>query len=144
MIAIDTNILVYSHREDSAFHVPAFSAVKNLAESGSLWAIPWPAIHEFLAIVTHPRIYSPPSPLSHALLQVRSWMDCPTFTAIGEYGEPYFHYLEHVLNSSQARGPKVHDARIAALCLTHGVDELWSADRNFSRFPGLQVKNPLV
>jgi predicted nucleic acid-binding protein len=50
MIAVDTNILVYSHREDSAFHSLALAAVTALAESGNLWAVPWPSIHEFLAI----------------------------------------------------------------------------------------------
>lgn len=144
MIAVDTNILVYSHREDSAFYRPAFETVRTLAESGSLWAIPWPAIHEFLAIVTHPRIYLPPTPLSDALLQVQSWIDCPSFTLLGETGDIYFPFLKHLLEVSQASGPRVHDARIAAICLAHGVDELWTADRDFSRFPGLKVKNPLV
>ncbi len=46
MIAVDTTILVYSHREDSAFYTPSFKAVKKLAESGVLWSIPWPSIHE--------------------------------------------------------------------------------------------------
>ena len=144
MIAVDTNILVYSHREDSAFHESAFRAVRDLAESGRLWSIPWPAIHEFLAIVSHPKIYSPPTPLPDALRQVNSWMECPTFSLIGETGEVYFRYLSHLLEVSRAVGPRVHDARIAAICLSHGVDELWTADRDFSRFPGLTVKNPLV
>jgi predicted nucleic acid-binding protein len=144
MIAVDTNILVYSHREDSAFYPRAFEAVRSLAESGTLWAIPWPAIHEFLAIVTHPRIYAPPTPLQDVLLQIQSWTDCPTLSFIGETGEIYLSYLRHVLEASRASGPRVHDARIAAICLSHGVDELWSADRDFSRFPGLSVKNPLV
>jgi hypothetical protein len=90
MIAVDTNILVYSHREDSSFYEPAFAAIKKLAESDTLWAIPWPAIHEFLAIVTHPRIYSPPTPIEDALLQVESWTACPTLSLIGEAGEIYF------------------------------------------------------
>jgi toxin-antitoxin system PIN domain toxin len=144
MIAVDTNILVYSHREDSAFFRPAFEAIRDLAESGRMWAIPCPAVHEFLAVITHPRIYSPPTPLDHALAQVKSWMDCPTFSLIGESGEIYFKYLQHVLDASQVIGPRIHDARIAAICLSHGIDELWSADRDFSRFPGLTVKNPLI
>ncbi len=41
-------------------------------------------------------------------------------------------------------GPKAHDARIAAICLGHGVDELWSADRDFSYFPELTTRNPLI
>lgn len=144
MIAVDTNILVYSHREDSAFHEPALRVVRELAELGKLWSIPWPAIHEFLAIVTHPRIYSPPTPLSDALQQVHCWMESPGFSPIGETGDVYFRYLEHILEASRAVGPRIHDGRIAAICLSHGVDELWTADRDFSRFPELTVKNPLV
>ena len=45
---------------------------------------------------------------------------------------------------SKVTGPRVHDARVAVLCLHHGVDELWSADRDFGRFAGLKVRNPLV
>ena len=144
MIAVDTNILVYSHRKDSVFHEKAFETVRSLAEADGLWAIPWPAVHEFLAIVTHPRIYNPPSPLGAALSQIKAWMDCPSLSLLGETGDVYSRYLFHLLEASQATGPKIHDARIAAICLSHGVDELWSADRDFSRFPGLRVRNPLV
>jgi uncharacterized protein len=64
LIAVDTNILVYAHREDSPFHTAAFHRVAELAEGPASWAIPWPCLHEFLAIVTHPRIYAPPTPLA--------------------------------------------------------------------------------
>ena len=144
MIAVDANILVYSHREDSAFHKPALATIISLAESDALWAIPWPAIHEFLAIVTHPRIYTPSTPMEDALLQVESWIACPSLSLIGESGQIYFQYLAQLLKASRATGARVHDARIAAICLSHGVDELLSADRDFSRFPGLKIRNPLV
>ena len=63
MIAVDTNILVYAHRADSPWHGRAAELVRGLAEGPDTWAIPWPCIHEFLSIVTHPKIYKPPSPL---------------------------------------------------------------------------------
>ena len=78
MIAVDTNILVYAHREDSPFHEPAFQRLSELAEGAASWAIPWPCLHEFLAIVTHPRIYAPPTPLGRALDQVDAWLESPT------------------------------------------------------------------
>lgn len=59
MIAVDTNILVYAHREDASFHEEAYLRVQQLAEGRSAWAIPWPCLHEFLAVVTHPRIFAP-------------------------------------------------------------------------------------
>ena len=77
MIAVDTNILVYAHREDSPFHDTALRRVAELAEG-------------------------------------------------------------------RVVGPQVHHARVAALCRQHGVRELWSADRDFSRFAGLRVANPLL
>ena len=64
MIAIDTNLLVYAHRRDSGWHERAAAAVQELAEGRASWAVPWPCVHEFLAIVTHPRIYAPPSTIA--------------------------------------------------------------------------------
>jgi toxin-antitoxin system PIN domain toxin len=143
MIALDTNILVYAHREDSPWHVQAESQVRELAEGRAGWAIPWPCLHEFLAIVTHPRIYAPPTPLALALDQVDAWLESPSLMVLAESGR-YWPELRQALTAGQVSGPQVHDARVAALCRLHGVRELWTADRDFSRFPGLKVKNPLV
>ncbi|HSN72820.1 MAG TPA: hypothetical protein VLT59_14990, partial [Steroidobacteraceae bacterium] len=59
-------------------------------------------------------------------------------------GESHWDILKDLLAAGQTRGPAVHDARIAAICLSHGVTELWTADRDFSRFPALTTRNPLV
>lgn len=143
MIACDSNILVYAHREDSAWHEPACACISQLAEGRDPWAILWPCIHEFLAIVTHHRIYSPPTPLAAALDQVQAWLESPSLVLIGETAD-YWQRLQGVLRSARASGPQVHDARIAALCLEHGITELWTADRDFSRFAAVRVRNPLV
>ncbi len=142
MIAVDTNLLVYSHREDSPFHEGASRSIGTLASSSSAWAIPWPCLHEFLAIVTHPRIYLPPTPLAIALDAVDAWLQSPSLVLLSE-GPTYFAELTRLLQAGKIAGPRVHDARIAALCLYSGVRELWSADRDFSRFPSLKVRNPL-
>jgi hypothetical protein len=143
MIAVETNLLVYAHREDSAWHAAAYSRVKELAEGRAPWAIPWPCIHEYLAIVTHPRIYAPPTPLAKAIDQVQAWLESPSLILLAET-EGYWTQLENFLQKSKVRGPQIHDARIAALCRLHGVRELWTADRDFSRFPGVPVRNPLI
>jgi toxin-antitoxin system PIN domain toxin len=143
MIAVDTNLLVYAHRQDTSWHAGAAAGVRSLAESPAPWAIPWPCVHEFLAIVTHPRIFDPPSEMSAALDQMAAWMESPSLILMSE-GAGYQAHLEEIISSSRSLGPRVHDARVAALCAYHGVDELWSADRDFSRFPGLKVRNPLV
>jgi uncharacterized protein len=143
MIAVDTNILVYAHREDSPFHDTALRRVAELAEGSAMWAIPWPCIHEFLAIVTHPRIYAPPTPLDRALDQVDAWLESPTLAVLAEAGAHWL-TLRGLLAEGRVVGPQIHDARVAALCRQHGVRELWSADRDFSRFAGLGVANPLL
>jgi uncharacterized protein len=143
VIAVDTNILVHSHREDSPFYQTAFERVAELAEGPATWAIPWPCLHEFLAIVTHPRIYAPPTPLARALDQVDAWLESPTLALLTE-SPSHWPELRALLTSGRVSGAQVHDARVAALCRQHGVRELWSADRDFSRFAGLRVVNPLL
>jgi uncharacterized protein len=143
VIALDANILVYAHREDSPFHAAAFRRVTELAEGPATWAIPWPCLHEFLAIVTHPRIYAPPTPLARALDQVDAWLESPTLALLAE-STAHWPTLRGLLTDGRVAGAQVHDARVAALCRQHGVRELWSADRDFSRFAGLAVVNPLV
>lgn len=143
MIAVDANVLVYAHREDSAFHAAARRCIEALAQSRAPWAIPWPCVHEFYSIVTHPRIYAPPTPVAQALDQIDAWMESPSLALLGE-SEQHWPCLKSLLQSARVAGPQVHDGRIAALCLQHGVDELWSADRDFGRFAALRVRNPLI
>lgn len=143
MIAVDSNVLVYAHRRDSEWHGPARETVQGLAEGPAAWTIPWPCLYEFYAIVTHPKIYDPPSRPAQALEQIESWLESPTLMLLAESAS-YPPVLLDLLRSARPAGPKVHDARIAALCIHGGVRELLSADRDFSRFPKLTTRNPLV
>jgi toxin-antitoxin system PIN domain toxin len=143
MIAVDTNILVYAHRRESEWCPAAYAAVKRLAEAEEPWAIPWPCIHEFLAIVTHPRIYDPPTPLGKAFAQVDLWLESPSLRLIGEM-RGHWNELQAIAIRGKVRGGAIHDARIVAICREHGVRELWSADRDFARLGGVTVKNPLI
>lgn len=142
MIAVDTNILVYAHRQDSEFHPAAADRVRELAEGKTPWALPWPCVYEFFSIVTHPRVYAPPSTTEQAIRQVEVWLGSPSVVLLGE-GPGHWPVLGDVLVEGKVTGPLVHDARIAALCVAGGVRELWTMDRDFSRFPMLTTRNPL-
>lgn len=109
MIAVDTNILVYAHREDSLFHEQAYACLER-------WPMeaPWGHSLALLARISGHRHPSEDLPSAHAA------------------------------ESGRAAGPRVHDARIVAPCLQHGVRKLWTADREFGRFRGLNTLNPLV
>lgn len=143
MIAVDSNLLVYSHREDSKFHVAAKELIDFLRHESAPWAIPWPCVHEFIGIVTHPGIYQPSTSLNQALAAVDAWSAAGNLHLLAE-SPGYFEKLRELALAAKLSGPRIHDARIAALCLHHGVRELWTADRDFSMFPKLKTRNPLV
>jgi toxin-antitoxin system PIN domain toxin len=143
MTVVDTNILVYAHREDSPWHDRAIACMTGLADSGAPWAIAWPSVHEFLAIATHPRIYTPPSPMRVALDAIAAWQTSTGLRLLSE-GPGYFGTLDRLASAANISGPRIHDARIAALCVHHGARLLWTADRDFSLFPQIKCENPLI
>ena len=143
MIAVDTNILVYAHRRDSPFHDAAAARIRELAEGTPPWAIPWPCVPEFFSIATHPRVYDPPSTTAQACAQIGAWLGSPSLVLLGE-GSTHWTTLRALVTDGKVAGPLVHDARIAALCLASGVAELWTLNRDFSRFPALKTRNPLA
>ena len=142
MIAIDTNLLVYAYRKDSPFHQSAVDALRPVIEGSAPWALPWPCIHEFIGVVTA-KIYKPASPLPQALAFLESMFGSPQLHLLSE-SAGYFEKLRDLALAANLSGPRIHDARIAALCLHHGVRELWTADRDFSAFPQIKARNPLV
>lgn len=143
MIAVDTNLLVYAHRPEMPFHETARQVLGEAVAGPEPVCVPWPCVHEFLAVVSNPRIFRDPTPLDVALDAVRRLLASLSGGFLAE-GEGYLGALERIARPARLQGALVHDARVAALCLFHGVRVLWSADRDFSRFPELAVVNPLT
>jgi uncharacterized protein len=143
VIAVDTNFLVYARRTESIHHTEAKRLLAELSEGLRPWAIPWPCVYEFLRVVTHPRVFKPPTPLTKALEELDRLFDAPAIALLGE-GPAHRAHLRHVFDASRASGNIVHDAHIAALLREHGVSEFWTTDRDFDRFPGIPVRNPFT
>lgn len=142
MIALDTNVLVYAHRRESRFHEQANDLVKALAEGKPAWSIPWACIYEFYSVVTNPRIWkTEATPPKVASAQITAWIKAPNLQLLAETPD-FFDALLKVIVQPRVRGPIVHDARIAALCLAHGVEELVTKDRDFQLFPQLKTRDP--
>lgn len=142
MTAVDTNVLVYAHRRESSAHRAARRVVRELAEGSRLWAIPWPCCYEFLSVVTNRRIWKDAAtPPARAWQQLRAWIDSPTNRLLGET-DGFLEVFGTLCRRPKVRGPVVHDARVAALCLVHGVDALLTRDRDFRAFPELQTLDP--
>lgn len=143
MRAVDTNILVYAFHQDFEHHAKALSALKSLVASAEVWGIPSPCMHEFLATVTRRQYLSQPATMVHAL-EFLAILQTDYGCYVLDESARHFETLTRVLTTSGVVGAKVHDARIAAICSDHGVQELWTADRDFSYFPWLNTVNPLV
>lgn len=143
MIAVDTNILVHAHRKDAVFHTNADAKIRELARSRAGWGIVFHCLVEFYAVTTNPRVWRVPSSPRQATEQIAAWCEAPSLALLDDSrgsGARLWSLVAH----GAIVGAKVHDARIAAVCLDHGVEALWSIDRDFSRFPELTVVNPIV
>lgn len=144
MLAVDTNILVYAHHRQSPSHFAARQLLQELAEGDESWAVPWPCAFEFLNVVTNRRIWKEAAtPTTQAWQQLRAWEASPSCRMIGETAG-FMDVLEGFFNRPNVTGPIVHDARIAAICMANGVEALLTRDRDFSLFPQLSTRDPLL
>lgn len=142
MIAVDTNILVYAHRREAREHEAARDVLRGLAAGALPWAIPWPCVYEFFSVTTNPRIWKgAASSPAQAWAQLQAWFGSPALTLLQET-EAFVDRLQEFALRPRVRGPVIHEARVAAICLAHGVEQLLSRDRDFSLFPELAVRNP--
>jgi uncharacterized protein len=142
MITLDTNILIHAHHAETSLHDAAKIVVQELAESPATWGICYHSLVEFYGVVTQPKIWRCASTPEQAMNQIWAWRESPSLRLLYD-SDASMELLEALTLAGKIRGSLVHDARIAACCLSHGIRELWTVDRNFSRFPKLKTRNPL-
>jgi toxin-antitoxin system PIN domain toxin len=141
MIAVDTNILVHAHRQELSGHERALEWLRRLAEGPEPWGIPVFCLGEFVRVVTHRRLFNPPSSLGEAIGALEGLLESSSIQVLipGDRFPELFHTC---LREADARGNLAFDAQIAALCRERGVDRILTMDRDFQRFPGLQILGP--
>jgi toxin-antitoxin system PIN domain toxin len=140
LIAVDTNVLVYANREEMPLHAQAVTALRKLAEGNAAWALPVFCIGEFVRVVSHPRVFDPPTPANEAIDAIEALLESPSVRLLVP-GPRYVPLLRDAISSSAARGNLVFDAQIVAVCLEHGARTLLTEDRDFSRFAGITVQS---
>lgn len=143
MIALDTNILVHAHQREAELHAEAVRVVRELAESPVPWGICYHSLIEFYAVVTHTKLWRQPSAPRQAMDQIAAWRESPSLRVLLD-NEDSLDLLGQLVQKAKITGGQIHDARIAASCMAYGVRELWMVDRDFSRFPTLKIRNPLM
>lgn len=138
MIAVDTNILVYAHREETSEHRRALTWLAHFAEGIPPWGLPVFCLGEFVRVVTHPRVFDPPTALETALGALLGLLASPSLRLLNP-GPRYPALYAHHVRAADARGNLAFDAQIAALCAEHAISALLTADRDFARFPKLHL-----
>lgn len=139
MIAVDTNVLIYAHRGETAWHDAAASRLVALAEGAERWGLPVFCMTEFLRVTTHERVFRPPSTLEQATAFLSGIADAPSCEVVRP-GPGFLELLLETARQADARGNLMFDAQIAALCLEHGIDTVLTNDRDFTRFQQLRVQ----
>jgi len=141
VIALDTNILVTAHRRGTAHHEQALALLQALSEGPAPYALFWPSLYEFLRVVTHHRVFDPPSTTAEALEAIRDFLAPPVVRVLSETARHSL-LLDLVLQESRVTGNLIHDAHLVVLALEHGVHEFLTLDGDFTRFPQLSSRNP--
>lgn len=140
MIIIDSNILLYAANLAASEHERA-SAWLEQALVAERIGLPWVSLWSFLRIATNARLFPRPIPAREAFKEVRAWLELPSVTVV-QPGPHHAEILEKLVTESQAAGPLVSDAVLAALAMEYGA-VLASTDNDFRRFPTLRWINPL-
>ncbi len=139
MIAVDTNILVYAHREELAKHGAARARLTALAEGDAPWASPVFCLGEFLRVITHPRVFNPPHSVDEACAALDRVLESPSLRILYP-GERYWRFLADAVRAADAAGNLAFDAQLAAVCCESGVSALLTEDRDFARFEILRTQ----
>lgn len=139
MTAVDTNVLVAAHRGEHRLHRPALDGLRRWAEGTIPWGVPVFSLAEFLRVSTHPRIFTPPSALEDALGFLDAILGSPSVRLLVP-SPGFWPALRSASESADARGNLAFDAQIAAVCQERAVDRIWTADRDFHRFPHLEIE----
>jgi uncharacterized protein len=139
---LDTNVLVYASNEDDPMHTPAERLLERLAQGPDLLYLFWPTLLGYLRVVTHPAILPRPLGPDAALRNVSALLSLPHVRSPGEADG--FWGVFQATAGRHPRGNDVPDAHLAALMRQNGVRVIYTRDRGFRRFDGIQVEDPFA
>ena len=140
MLLPDVNILVYAHREDSPDHERFKDWLQELVNGDEAYGLSDLVCSGFLRIVTHPAVFTPPSPIGDALAFVEAIRSQPNCVPVAP-GTRHWQLFVSLCQSRGVRGNLVPDAYFAALAIESGSEWITS-DGDYSRFPGLRWRRP--
>jgi uncharacterized protein len=139
--SVDVNVLLYASDRSSSRHLRARRFVESCAAGPEILCLTWPTLMSYLRIATHPRIFSAPLSPHEALGNISALIGLAHVRAISEL-DGFLDAFRHVAGETPVRGNLVPDVHVAAILFQHGVRTLYSNDRDFRKFPSLDVRDP--
>lgn len=139
-VTVDTNILLYASNADDELHEPARRLIAELAGGPELLYVFWPTIMGFLGIATHPSVFPRPASPKQAMAAIAALLERPTVRTEAEDAGFWDAYRSTA--GEDTRGNHVPDAHLAALMCGHGVSVIYTRDRDFRRYKGIEARDP--
>ncbi|HEV3311430.1 MAG TPA: TA system VapC family ribonuclease toxin [Chloroflexota bacterium] len=137
---VDANILVYASSGSDPLHAEASRLIEKIAAGPNIFYLFWPVALGYLRIVTHPGILRRPLSFAEASANIAELVALPHVRAPGETDNFWRMFLS--VAGGQERGNSIPDAHIAALMREHGVATIYTRDRDFRRFDGINAVDP--
>ena len=141
MRLVDVNVLVYAFRTDATEHKAYGAWLEELVNSDEAYAVSDLILSGFLRVVTHPRVFTPPTPVPTALAFVDVFRSQPSAVPI-QPGARHWDIFTRICCAVSARGNLVPDAFLAALAIESG-SEFITTDGDYTRFRDLRWRHPL-
>ncbi len=139
----DANLLLYASDETSPYHLRARAFLDRVARADELVYLFWPTVMAYLRVATHPAIFESPLAPEDAIANVEQLLALPHVQTVGEHDRFWASYLR-VAREADARGNLVPDAHLVALMVENGVRTIWTHDRDYRRFRGIEIRDPLA
>jgi len=139
--SLDVNVLLYASDRSSTRYEAAGAFLESCAAGPEVLCLTWATLMSYLRMATHPRIFSTPLSPAEAFGNVSALLVLPHVRAVSEL-DGFADVYQHVTADLVVRGNLVPDAHLAAVLFQHGVRTLYSSDRDFGKFPTLDVRDP--
>ncbi len=143
MRVVDTNILLYAADNDSEFHVPCRRLLEDLREDPVPSYLSWSICYEFLRVSTHPRVFRSPWNSGLAWSFIESILAGPGFAVLTETSRHQAILQQTLAELPGLRGNILHDVHTAVIMRENGINQIYTRDTDFSRFPFLTIIDPL-
>ncbi len=138
---VDANVLVYASQQSSEFHDRAEAFVAHLAEGPELVYLFWPVVMAYLRVSTHPSVFGVPLTSAEAQANIGRIIEFPNVRVVGEQ-DRFWALYRAIAIDVRPTGNLVPDAHLVALMRENEVRTIWTHDRDFRKFDGIEVRDP--